>query len=192
MKKKILLTIPGLILVSASAGVHAADYGLYTGVAAVHSGFVVDEGANTKEQDHSMTSAGVFVGYKHPLISGLFVAGEAFYNDTAQNNHDSNGDTVNVESQYGVKAHLGHDWKWGGSAYVIAGLANLEYDVTLDGQHADQSGFGLLYGIGAGYQFSDNLSTNFEVSFASDEINVAGDDKSTSLIALRLGLAYHF
>ncbi|KEA62938.1 hypothetical protein ADIMK_2908 [Marinobacterium lacunae] len=171
----------------------AAEDSFYAGGALVNSGYVVDDGDFTKERDTSTTSVGVYVGYKQFLSGGFFGAGEAFYHDTSQSNSYGNGDRVNVESQYGIKGHLGYEWNSGFSLYGIAGVANLEYDVRLNDEKADNSGFSAIYGAGAAYRINQQLSTNFEVISASDEIDIAGDkDKSASLMSLRLGVSYHF
>lgn len=192
--RKMKIAIPMLLISAAtSTTAFAGVDGFYGGIAGVHSGIVIDEGANTQKQDNDMTSAGAFIGYQQHFYQNFYSAVEVFYNDTSQDKTDANAYQLNVDSQYGMKAHLGLDASWGGAIYLLAGVANLDYDVTISGEHADNSGFSPLFGIGVGYQINDYLSTNFEISAMSDDISIAGDqDKSVSLTTLRLGLAYHF
>ncbi|KJY83987.1 hypothetical protein TW81_06595 [Vibrio galatheae] len=191
MKKNVAYILVALVAAQMSTMVQAKTYQPYVGVSLPYSGFVLDS-ENTAEQDNTKVSGGLLFGIKYLTKSGVFFGAEAFYNDTSGSYSYGNNSTIEVESQYGINGHVGYDWGWGGSAYLITGLANLEYGLTDGQEHFEQQDLSVLYGAGAGYHFSDQLYSNIEISFSGDNATFADEKYSTSLIVLRLGLIYCF
>ncbi|WP_029913317.1 outer membrane beta-barrel protein [Pelobacter seleniigenes] len=195
MKSVKYLVMVGLVLTIAvsTAQADGTGNGFYAGAAVVGSGFVLDSGDNTDKLDgDSKVSGGVYAGYKHRIIKGMFAAGEVFYHDTAADKKFSDGDKMELDPQYGLKFHLGYEWdSW--SVYGILGAAHLGYDVTQNGEHKDDGSFQALFGGGAGYQFNEKISTNLEITTTGEEVDIAGDDDRTlGLLTMRLGVSYHF
>ncbi|AWL12724.1 hypothetical protein HMF8227_02271 [Saliniradius amylolyticus] len=178
----------------ASGSTAFASEGIYAGAGMVHSGFVLDEGESTLERDQSKTSGGVYAGYKKSVLeSGLFVSGEVFFNNTSHSKAYDNGDTVNVENQYGVKAMIGHEWGWGGSLYGTLGVAQYDYNIQLGDRTAGESRFGHIYGVGFDYQFNQSLSSHLELTVSGDEIDLNDEQAIDSgLVVVRWGVSYHF
>ena len=195
MKSLKYLILVGLVLVVVAGSVQAEDAGdgFYLGAAVVGSGFVVASGDNTDDIDaDSRVSGGVYGGYRYKIFRGLFMAGEVFYHDTSQDTTSSDGDKITVDPQYGLKAHMGYEWGWGGF-YSILGVAHLGYELTQNHVRKDEGHFRPLLGMGATYRFNKKISTNLEFTSTRDEIDIAGDeDKALELLTLRLGVNYHF
>ncbi|WP_120634175.1 outer membrane protein [Ruegeria sp. EL01] len=166
--------------------------GFYGGIAIVGSAGLTEEGGGVQERDTSDGNIGIFVGYKQNVYKNWFVGGEAFYNETSQSKTFSNGDKLSFGDQYGVKAHLGYEWKRA-SVYAIVGATNFDYDISLAGVQRSESDFSPLFGIGSTYQISDQFSANLEYTATGDTIDIAGDsDRGIGMGVFRLGLAYHF
>jgi opacity protein-like surface antigen len=189
------LGLAGIILLLVASTAHAGGTrdGLYAGVALVGSGFVVDSGNTTDDLDGgSNISGGIYAGYKHRIFHGVFAAGETFFHDSSQDKSFSGGDKIDIDSQYGLKAHLGYEWDWG-LVYSIIGAAHLGYTITQNDVRQKDNSFRPLLGAGITYQFTQKISTNFEYINTSEKINIAGDkNKDLSLMTLRLGVSYHF
>lgn len=190
--KLVLLGCIAYAIIASTVYAGGTKDGFYGGLAVIHSGFFTEKGSNSNERKVSSTSVGVYGGYKHKIIANFFGAGEVFYHDTAQDKNFSNGDKINIESQYGVKSHWGYEGNWG-SVYGIVGIANFDYDVTLNEDTDSHSGVKPIVGLGASYQINENFSTNIEFTGTGDSIDIAGDnDKVIALGVSRLSLTYHF
>ena len=189
----LVLSVVALVFAAGTAYAGGSGNGFYVGAAAIGSGCVVDSGGNTDKLDgDSNFSGGIYAGYKHRIFKGMFVAGEAFFHDTSQDETFSDGDRLELDSQYGVTAHIGYEWdSW--SVYGILGAAALDYEITQNGDKTSDDHFRALLGGGATYQYSKKISTNLEVTTCGDEIDIAGDkNKTLGLVTLRLGVSYHF
>lgn len=192
-KRLILLALIGVCMIplnQAQAG--GTKDGFYAGVAGVQSGLVVDSGSTTDKHDESSFSGGVYAGYKRKIYHGAFVAGETFYNHVAIDESYSNGDKIELDPQYGVKAHLGYEWGWG-SLYGILGTTHFGYDLTQNDEKISESSMKALLGLGGSYQITPQWSTNLEFTTTGDKVDIGGDtDKSIGLVTARIGVSYHF
>lgn len=171
----------------------ARESGPYAGLALVGSTFSVESKGDNAEREDSKTSIGAYVGYKHYIQGGFFTAGEVFYYDTAKDKAFNNGDTIDVDGQYGLKAHLGYQWENGVSLYGMLGAVNFDYDVRINGTEKSDSSLGAMAGLGAAYQFNEELSVNMELSgVGDDDVTVGGTKRTVGDGAFRIGLTRNF
>lgn len=165
----------------------------YGGIGVHNSYFVTDKGINAPERDTNMASVGGHLGYRYKFDNQVFVAGEAFYLNTDQDETFSNGDSIDVGNQYGAKMNVGYEWDNGISAYGIIGASHLDYKLVLNGDTVDEDAFVPLLGGGLGYRFNPTLSSQLELTTLGDEVNIAGDrDKSIGAVNVRLAMTYDF
>ena len=103
---------------------------------------------------------------------GSYAGIDTTRSDFVTDKRSKNGDTVDVDQQYGLKVNVGDEWSLGGSLYGIIGAGHYSYDASINGGSADDSQFRSLLGIGATYRFSDSLSSHREVTSTGAEISI--------------------
>ncbi len=182
-----------VLLISTNVYADQKSTGYYAGIAQVGSTVFVDKGNTTDEiKEFTGNSWGIYLGRKLTLLNHVYTAGEVFYHNSNLEETSSNGDKIKVDSQYGVKAHLGIEWN-NKSVYGIIGISHYGYDLTQNGVYKDVSDYNAVMGLGASLHFNDKISGNIELMSTGDKVDIAGDQsKNVYLMSIRLGISYHF
>jgi opacity protein-like surface antigen len=201
MKK--LITITALVTTFAASSAFAKTEGNYLGVSALRvsadNKYKSNDTTASNYSNFKDSSMGYGVDYKYAFnFDKIFLAPGVFFDKLGVTAKDQDGDSVSANYRYGVKLDLGYDFNEKFSAYLSAGVANVNYKVDWKSISQKKSGSktGFIGGIGLNYQALDNVVLNLEYNSQSLDFTTpdnGGINKVNSDIkALKFGVSYKF
>jgi outer membrane autotransporter protein len=107
--------------------------------------------------------------------------------------------SFDLDYRIGAKANIGYDITDNISAYLIGGFAGNKYksNWAFNGNSSETRAFdtSFLYGLGASYKISDNISANLEYERSEIDMEVTtlpDTNQNFDLQVIRVGVAYNF
>ncbi len=197
MKK--LIAIASLAAIFTTSSASAKTEGNYVGVdvlkASVKNNYKGDEGYYGKIKDDSI---GLGLSYKHAFnYNQIFLAPSVFFDKLGLEAIDSDDGSISLDYRYGAKLDLGYDFTEEFSLYATSGISNVSYKINWPGvakKNDSQSGY--LYGVGASYKFSKDISLNLEYNRQSLDLNTPDNSSigkaESKLKVMKVGVSYSF
>lgn len=199
MINKKLLAVASIVAVVSSSSAFAKTEGNYVGLNAVRSHaknqYTVsgaDSGSDFKDN-----AVGFGADYKYAFnMNDFFIAPGAFIERNGTKAKDVDGDNVNIEYRYGLKADIGYDVNDSLSVYFTNGISNNAYKVDWRSVGTKKTGteIGYFYGLGVAYNVTKDIAMNIEYNMQSIELDtpVSATKVENDLSVVKLGVSYHF
>lgn len=201
MKKKLLI-ITSLVAALSSSAAFAKTEGNYATLSVLRSSvenkYKNQPPAPITGIDKSKDNAiGIGLDYKHAFnYNNFFIAPGAFLEQIGSKAKDEDGNKVNINYRYGVKADLGYDITDNFAVYFTNGFGSVNYKVTDDVETKKGNKINYFYGLGLGYNLNKELAFNLEYNTQKADLKTPYlphcDKLDSKIDVIKLGVSYRF